>query len=47
MYQRSYKITCMHKKPWVLLGICSKKGQILADSAATVGGEPALGKKMY
>ncbi|KAJ6215295.1 hypothetical protein RDWZM_010613 [Blomia tropicalis] len=35
MYQRSNKNTCMHQKPRVQWGKCIKKGQILADGAAT------------
>nr|YP_009862865.1 RNA polymerase beta subunit [Spathodea campanulata]QKD76240.1 RNA polymerase beta subunit [Spathodea campanulata] len=46
MYQRSNKNTCMHQKPQVQRGKCIKKGQILADSAATVSGELALGKNV-
>nr|YP_010890871.1 RNA polymerase beta subunit [Cyanea calycina]WJK72321.1 RNA polymerase beta subunit [Cyanea calycina] len=46
MYRRSNKNTCMHQKPQVLQGKCIKKGQILADGAATVGGELALGKNV-
>nr|WNG72105.1 RNA polymerase beta subunit [Mammillaria elongata] len=46
MYQRSNKNTCMHQKPRIPLGKCIKKGQILADGAATVGGELALGKNV-
>nr|QOC72082.1 RNA polymerase beta subunit [Allium oschaninii]WOK80958.1 RNA polymerase beta subunit [Allium oschaninii] len=46
MYQRSNKNTCMHQKPQVQQGKCIKKGQILADGAATVGGELALGKNV-
>ena len=46
MYQRSNKNTCMHQKPRVPRGKCIKKGQILADGAATVGGELALGKNV-
>nr|QBA69222.1 RNA polymerase beta subunit [Bignonia corymbosa] len=46
MYQRSNKNTCMHQKPRVTRGKCIKKGQILADGAATVGGELALGKNV-
>ena len=46
MYQRSNKNTCMHQKPQVRRGKCIKKGQILADGAATVGGELALGKNI-
>nr|YP_010261712.1 RNA polymerase beta subunit [Lilium farreri]UIB40793.1 RNA polymerase beta subunit [Lilium farreri] len=46
MYQRSNKNTCMCQKPQVQQGKFLKKGQILADSAATVGGELALGKNL-
>nr|YP_009340497.1 RNA polymerase beta subunit [Porterella carnosula]APQ40070.1 RNA polymerase beta subunit [Porterella carnosula] len=46
MYGRSNKNTCMHQKPQVPQGKCIKKGQILADGAATVGGELALGKNV-
>nr|VVW90365.1 unnamed protein product [Nymphaea colorata] len=46
MYQRSNKNTWMHQKPQVHRGKCLKKGQILADGAATVGGELALGKNV-
>nr|YP_009991416.1 RNA polymerase beta subunit [Lilium sargentiae]QHD46395.1 RNA polymerase beta subunit [Lilium sargentiae] len=46
MYQRSNKNTCMCQKPQVQQGKFIKKGQILADSAATVGGELALGKNV-
>ena len=46
MYERSNKNTCMHQKPQAGRGKCIKKGQILADGAATVGGELALGKNV-
>lgn len=46
MYQRSNKNTCMHQKPQVQRGKYIKKGQILAEGAATVGGELALGKNV-
>ncbi|RHN59629.1 putative DNA-directed RNA polymerase [Medicago truncatula] len=46
IYQRSNKNTCMHQKSRVHKGKCVKKGQILADGAATVGGELALGKNV-
>nr|AKZ23864.1 RNA polymerase beta subunit [Comandra umbellata] len=45
-YQRSNKNTCMHQNPQVRRDKCIKKGQILADGAATVGGELALGKNV-
>jgi DNA-directed RNA polymerase subunit beta len=46
MYQGSNKKTYMHQKPQVSRGKYVKKGQILADGAATVGGELALGKNV-
>ena len=46
IYQRSNKNTCMHQKPQVQRGKCIKKGQVLADGAATVGGELAFGKNV-
>nr|WOC91391.1 RNA polymerase beta subunit [Utricularia graminifolia] len=46
IYQRSNKNTCMHQKPQVSQGKYIKKGQILADGAATVGGELSLGKNI-
>nr|UUA70378.1 RNA polymerase beta subunit [Parnassia chinensis] len=46
MYQRSNKNTYMHQKGCVPRGKCIKKGQIVADGAATVGGELALGKNI-
>nr|YP_010286786.1 RNA polymerase beta subunit [Hydrocharis dubia]UKT60900.1 RNA polymerase beta subunit [Hydrocharis dubia] len=46
IYQRSNKHTCMHQKPQVPRGKYIKKGQILADGLATVGGELALGKNV-
>nr|YP_010231273.1 RNA polymerase beta subunit [Passiflora xishuangbannaensis]QSV37342.1 RNA polymerase beta subunit [Passiflora xishuangbannaensis] len=46
VYQRSNKNTCMHQKTQVQPGKFLKKGQVLADGAATVGGELALGKNI-
>ncbi|PHT54972.1 DNA-directed RNA polymerase subunit beta [Capsicum baccatum] len=46
IYQCSNKNTCMHQKPQVPQGKFIKKGQILADGAATVVGELALGKNV-
>ncbi|KAL3507637.1 hypothetical protein ACH5RR_033019 [Cinchona calisaya] len=46
MYQRSDKNTCMHQKLQVQRGKCIKKGQILADGAATVSGELSLEKNV-
>ncbi|KAJ1683096.1 hypothetical protein LUZ63_021684 [Rhynchospora breviuscula] len=45
-YQGSNKKTLIHQKPRVQGGQCVQKGQILADGAATVGGELALGKNI-
>ncbi|KAA3441751.1 RpoB [Gossypium australe] len=45
-HRRSNKNTCMHQKPRVPRGKSIKKGQILAEGAATVGGELALGKNI-
>ncbi|WP_284284390.1 hypothetical protein, partial [Mesorhizobium amorphae] len=42
----SNKKTLIHQKPRVQGGKCVKKGQILADGAATVDGELALGKNI-
>ena len=46
MYQGSNKNTCMHQKLQVQRGKCIKRGQILADGAATICGELALGKNI-
>nr|YP_010353507.1 RNA polymerase beta subunit [Euonymus latifolius]UOF75126.1 RNA polymerase beta subunit [Euonymus latifolius] len=46
VYQRSNKNTCMHQKGRVQRDKCIKKGQILGDGAATVGGELTLGKNI-
>nr|YP_009994458.1 RNA polymerase beta subunit [Cuscuta approximata]QNP08537.1 RNA polymerase beta subunit [Cuscuta approximata] len=46
VYQRSNKNTCMHQKPQVQPGQFIKKGQVLAEGAATVEGELALGKTL-
>nr|YP_009869785.1 RNA polymerase beta subunit [Tristicha trifaria]QKJ81725.1 RNA polymerase beta subunit [Tristicha trifaria] len=46
IYERSNKNTCIHQKTQVQRGKCIKKGQVLADGAATVGGELALGKNL-
>ena len=45
-HRRSNKNTCMHQKPRVPRGKSIKKGEILAEGAATVGGELALGKNV-
>nr|YP_003934336.1 RNA polymerase beta subunit [Monsonia speciosa]ACH47358.1 RNA polymerase beta subunit [Monsonia speciosa]ADJ66471.1 RNA polymerase beta subunit [Monsonia speciosa] len=46
MYEGSNKNTCIHQKPQVQRGKCIRRGQVLADGAATVGGELALGKNV-
>nr|YP_009240194.1 RNA polymerase beta chain [Sciadopitys verticillata]AMO00761.1 RNA polymerase beta chain [Sciadopitys verticillata]BAK86738.1 RNA polymerase beta chain [Sciadopitys verticillata]BAW34613.1 RNA polymerase beta chain [Sciadopitys verticillata]BCK60782.1 RNA polymerase beta chain [Sciadopitys verticillata] len=46
LYKRSNSNTCMHQKLRIRQGECVKKGQIMADSAATVGGELSLGKNI-
>nr|QNR05209.1 RNA polymerase beta subunit [Passiflora suberosa] len=46
VYQGSNKNTWMHQKTQVQPGKFLKKGQVLADGAATVGGELALGKNI-
>nr|YP_009578655.1 RNA polymerase beta subunit [Taxus calcicola]QBK33631.1 RNA polymerase beta subunit [Taxus calcicola]QBK34451.1 RNA polymerase beta subunit [Taxus calcicola]QBK36747.1 RNA polymerase beta subunit [Taxus calcicola] len=46
VYQRSNSNTCIHQKPRVRQGEYVKRGQIIADSAATVGGELSLGKNI-
>jgi DNA-directed RNA polymerase subunit beta len=46
IYQRSNNNTRLHQKPQVKSGECIKKGQMLADGAATCKGELALGKNI-
>nr|QBE88839.1 RNA polymerase beta subunit [Pharnaceum aurantium] len=46
LYQRSNKNTWIHQKSQIQPGKGIKRGQILADGAATVGGELALGKNV-
>lgn len=46
IYQRSNKNTCIHQNLQVWQDKYIKKGQIVADGAATVGGELALGKNV-
>nr|YP_009629045.1 RpoB [Lewinskya incana]QBX99190.1 RpoB [Lewinskya incana] len=46
IYQRSNNSTCMHQKIQVTQQKFLKKGQILADGAATLKGELALGKNI-
>lgn len=45
-YERSNNGTCIHQKPIVNMGAPVRRGQLLADGAATVGGELALGKNV-
>jgi DNA-directed RNA polymerase subunit beta len=46
IYERSNNGTCIHQRPAVNIGISVRQGQLLADGAATVGGELALGKNI-
>nr|YP_009171339.1 RNA polymerase beta subunit [Pelargonium australe]AJA38545.1 RNA polymerase beta subunit [Pelargonium australe]AKF43100.1 RNA polymerase beta subunit [Pelargonium australe] len=46
LYERSNRNTWIHQNPQVSRGKWTKKGQLLADGAATVGGELALGKNV-
>nr|YP_004376492.1 RNA polymerase beta subunit [Ptilidium ciliare var. pulcherrimum]ADK89586.1 RNA polymerase beta subunit [Ptilidium ciliare var. pulcherrimum] len=46
IYQRSNNSTCIHQKPQRNGKVYIKKGQILADGAATSKGELALGKNL-
>jgi DNA-directed RNA polymerase subunit beta len=46
IYERSNNGTCMHQRPVVNMGVSVRQGQLLADGAATVGGELALGKNV-
>nr|YP_010399878.1 RNA polymerase beta subunit [Nowellia curvifolia]UQM88644.1 RNA polymerase beta subunit [Nowellia curvifolia] len=46
IYQRSNNNTCLHQKSQVKSNQYIKKGQILADGAATFKGELALGKNI-
>nr|AND48512.1 beta subunit of RNA polymerase [Flatbergium sericeum] len=46
IYQRSNNSTCVHQKYQVNKEIFIKKGQLIADGAATSGGELALGKNV-
>jgi DNA-directed RNA polymerase subunit beta len=45
-FQRSNQATCLNQKPVVEVGDRVKKGQVLADGAATAKGELALGKNV-
>nr|YP_010386078.1 RNA polymerase beta subunit [Cosmarium blyttii]UPO65148.1 RNA polymerase beta subunit [Cosmarium blyttii] len=45
-YERSNNGTCIHQRPAVKIGYPVRKGQLLADGSATVGGELALGKNV-
>jgi DNA-directed RNA polymerase subunit beta len=45
-YQRSNQDTCINQRPSVKKGEWVKKGDLLADGAATVQGELALGKNI-
>ncbi|HLB49755.1 MAG TPA: DNA-directed RNA polymerase subunit beta, partial [Anaerolineales bacterium] len=45
-YQRSNQSTCIDQHPIVAKGQRIKKGQVIADSSSTVGGEIALGQNV-
>ncbi|MDD4352293.1 MAG: DNA-directed RNA polymerase subunit beta [Candidatus Gracilibacteria bacterium] len=45
-FARSNQATCMHQRPIVEQGEKIKKGQVLADGAATQNGEIALGRNL-
>jgi len=45
-YERSNNGTCINQKPAIKIGCSVRKGQLLADGSATVGGELALGKNV-
>nr|QKQ14647.1 beta subunit of RNA polymerase [Zygnema circumcarinatum] len=45
-YERSNNGTCLHQKPIVKCGQTIRKGQLIADGSATLGGELALGKNV-
>lgn len=45
-YQRSNQDTCINQRPIVWIGEEVKKGEVLADGAATEGGELALGQNV-
>jgi DNA-directed RNA polymerase subunit beta len=46
VYERSNNGTCIHQRPVINIGDSVRKGQLLADGSATVGGELALGKNI-
>ncbi|MEN9254020.1 MAG: DNA-directed RNA polymerase subunit beta [Gloeomargarita sp. SZTDM-1c_bins_89] len=45
-YQRSNQDTCINQRPLVYVGDRVQRGQVLADGAATEGGELALGRNV-
>lgn len=45
-YQRSNQDTCINQRPLVHVGDKVQRGQVLADGAATEGGELALGRNV-
>ena len=45
-YQRSNQSTCVDQRPAVVMGQLVKKGDVVADSSSTVGGELALGQNV-
>ena len=45
-YQRSNQSTCIDQRPAVLKGQVVKRGEVIADSSSTEGGELALGQNV-
>nr|YP_009690648.1 RNA polymerase beta subunit [Lomariopsis japurensis]QEG57428.1 RNA polymerase beta subunit [Lomariopsis japurensis] len=46
IYERSNNNTCIHQKSTVLAGNLSRRGEVIADGAATARGESALGRNI-
>nr|YP_009427468.1 RNA polymerase beta subunit [Stegnogramma sagittifolia]ASU96142.1 RNA polymerase beta subunit [Stegnogramma sagittifolia] len=46
IYERSNSNTCIHQKSTVLAGELPKRGELIADGAATARGESALGRNI-
>nr|YP_009427643.1 RNA polymerase beta subunit [Woodsia polystichoides]ASU96317.1 RNA polymerase beta subunit [Woodsia polystichoides] len=46
IYERSNSNTCIHQKSTVSVGELPRRGEVVADGAATAGGESALGRNI-
>nr|YP_009920759.1 RNA polymerase beta subunit [Woodwardia japonica]QMS48608.1 RNA polymerase beta subunit [Woodwardia japonica] len=46
IYERSNTNTCIHQRSTVLAGELLRRGEVVADGAATAGGESALGRNI-